>query len=133
MMQSSGLSAQRHGSQRTGARSRLLSLAKLSCLWQSSRVEGRLTCCLMSKSGLMTSIAATISFARAVKAVIAMRAKNHVEPSFLYVADIMKLFNCSRSKAYQIIAELNRELEQKGFLFIRGRISRRYFAERYGA
>lgn len=51
----------------------------------------------------------------------------------MYVADIMKLFNCSRSKAYQIIAELNRELEQKGFLFIRGRISRRYFEERYGA
>ena len=62
-----------------------------------------------------------------------MRAKNHVEPSFLYVADIMKLFDCSWSKAYQIIAELNRELEKKGFLFIRGRISRRYFEERYGA
>lgn len=64
---------------------------------------------------------------------ITMRAKNHTEPSFLYVADIMELFGCSRSKAYQIIAELNRELEQKGFLFIRGRISRRYFEERYGA
>ena len=51
----------------------------------------------------------------------------------MYVADIMKLFNRSRSKAYQIIAELNRELEKKGFLFIRGRISRRYFEERYGA
>ena len=51
----------------------------------------------------------------------------------MYVSDIMKLFNCSRSKAYQIIAELNRELEKKGFLFIRGRISRRYFEERYGA
>lgn len=55
------------------------------------------------------------------------------EPTFLYVTDIMELFNCSRTKAYQIIAELNRELEQKGFLFIRGRISRRYFEERYGA
>lgn len=55
------------------------------------------------------------------------------KPTFLYVSDVMKLFNCSRSKAYQIIAELNRELEQKGFLFIRGRISRRYFEERYGA
>ena len=55
------------------------------------------------------------------------------EPTFLYVADVMKLFKCSRSKAYQIIAELNRELEKKGFLFIRGRISRRYFEERYGA
>ena len=65
--------------------------------------------------------------------VITMRAKNHTEPSFLYVADIMELFGCSRSKAYQIIAELNRELEKKGFLFIRGKISRRYFEERYGA
>lgn len=55
------------------------------------------------------------------------------KPTFLYVSDVMKLFNCSRSKAYQIIAELNRELEKKGFLFIRGRISRRYFEERYGA
>ena len=64
---------------------------------------------------------------------ITMRAKNHTEPSFLYVADIMELFGCSRSKAYQIIAELNRELEKKGVLFIRGRISRRYFEERYGA
>lgn len=45
---------------------------------------------------------------------ITMRAKNHTEPSFLYVADIMELFGCSRSKAYQIIAELNRELEKKG-------------------
>ena len=48
--------------------------------------------------------------------VITMRAKNHTEPSFLYVADIMELFGCSRSKAYQIIAELNRELEKKGFI-----------------
>lgn len=59
--------------------------------------------------------------------------KKRTEPTFLYVSDVMKLFDCSRSKAYQIIAELNRELEKKGFLFIRGRISRRYFEERYGA
>lgn len=54
------------------------------------------------------------------------------EPTFLYVTDVMKLFNCSRTKAYQIIAELNQELEKKGLLFMRGRISRRYFSERYG-
>lgn len=56
-----------------------------------------------------------------------MRAKNHTEPSFLYVADIMELFGCSRSKAYQIIAELNRELEKKEVLFMareRGRKKR---------
>ena len=62
-----------------------------------------------------------------------MRAKNHVEPSFLYVADIMELFGCSKSRAYRVIAELNRELENKGFLYVRGRVSRRYFEERYGA
>lgn len=61
-------------------------------------------------------------------------AKNRTEPkSFLYVSDVMELFQCSRTKAYQVIAELNHELEQKGFLYIRGRISRRYFEERYGA
>ena len=62
-----------------------------------------------------------------------MRAKNHVEPSFLYVADIMELFGCSKSRAYRVIAELNRELKNKGFLYVRGRVSRRYFEERYGA
>lgn len=62
-----------------------------------------------------------------------MRAKNHTEPSFLYVADIMKLFSCSKSRAYKVISELNHELERKGFLYVRGRVSRKYFEERYGA
>lgn len=62
-----------------------------------------------------------------------MRAKNHTEPSFLYVSDIMKLFGCSKAKAYKVIADLNHELESKGFLYVRGRVSRRYFEERYGA
>lgn len=67
------------------------------------------------------------------RAVIVMRAKNHTEPSFLYVADVMELFGCSKSMAYRVIAELNRELENKGFLYVRGRVSRKYFEERYGA
>lgn len=62
-----------------------------------------------------------------------MRAKNHTEQGFLYVADIMELFGCSRAKAYQVISELNHELERKGFLYVRGRVSRKYFEERYGA
>ena len=62
--------------------------------------------------------------------VITMRAKNHTEPSFLYVADIMELFGCSRSKAYQIIAELNIELQQKGKITLHGATSRKYFKER---
>lgn len=52
--------------------------------------------------------------------------RERMPPTFLYVTDVMKLFNCSRTKAYQIIARLNQELEKKGFLFIRGRISSRH-------
>lgn len=70
---------------------------------------------------------------RMTKAVIMMRAKNHTEPSSLYVADIMELFGCSKSRAYKVISELNHELERKGFLYVRGRVSRKYFEERYGA
>lgn len=70
---------------------------------------------------------------RMAKAVITMRAKNHTESSFLYVADIMELFGCSKSRAYKVISELNHELERKGFLYVRGRVSRKYFEERYGA
>lgn len=62
-----------------------------------------------------------------------MKKTKRTEPTFLYVTDIMELFGCSKTKAYQVIAELNRELEKKGFLYIHGRISRRYFEERYGA
>lgn len=56
-----------------------------------------------------------------------------VSKTFLFVEDIMQLFGCSRAKAYQIIAGLNQELKEKGYLFVSGRISRRYFEERYGA
>ena len=56
-----------------------------------------------------------------------------VPQTFLFVEDVMKLFGCSRAKAYQIIAGLNQELKEKGYLFVAGRISRRYFEERYDA
>lgn len=55
------------------------------------------------------------------------------DSTFLYVADVMELLRCSKSRAYKVIADLNHELEKKGFLYIHGRISRRYFEERYGA
>ena len=46
------------------------------------------------------------------------------------VAEVQGLLGISRSKAYQIIKELNSELSQKGFITINGRISRKYFLER---
>lgn len=44
------------------------------------------------------------------------------------VADLLRV---SQSKAYQVIRELNRELEGKGFFTIKGKVSRRYFERRF--
>ena len=46
------------------------------------------------------------------------------------VTEVQGLLGVSRSKAYQIIKELNNELMHEGFITINGHISRRYFMER---
>ncbi|MGN0463317.1 MAG: helix-turn-helix domain-containing protein [Acutalibacteraceae bacterium] len=52
----------------------------------------------------------------------------------LRVADVAKELDVSESYAYKIIRQLNRELKEKGFLTIAGRINRQYFNERiYGS
>lgn len=53
----------------------------------------------------------------------------HTSP-LIGVAEVQGLLGISRSKAYQIIRELNSELSQAGFITINGHISRRYFMER---
>lgn len=45
--------------------------------------------------------------------------------------EVADFFGCCRAKAYQIIKQLNSELEDKGYLTYPGRVSRRYFNERY--
>lgn len=52
----------------------------------------------------------------------------------LYTAkEIAALCGISESSAYKIIARLNKELEGKGYITFRGKISRAYFNERmYG-
>jgi hypothetical protein len=45
--------------------------------------------------------------------------------------EIAEIFNCCRTKAYDIIKELNHELEAKGYLTYSGRVSRKYFNERF--
>lgn len=47
----------------------------------------------------------------------------------LRVADVAKELDVSESYAYKIIRQLNRELKEKGFLTIAGRINRQYFNE----
>ena len=53
---------------------------------------------------------------------------------YMTAAEVAEMVGVSSSKAYRIIKELNEQLAAKGYLTIRGRISRAYFNEKwYGA
>lgn len=54
--------------------------------------------------------------------------------AYYYNADqVQQILGVSRSKAYQIIRELNDELRKKGYLVTPGKISRKYMEEKcYG-
>lgn len=45
--------------------------------------------------------------------------------------EITELLSVSDAKAYHIIRDLNKELTEKGFMVIPGRVNRRYFEERF--
>ena len=50
---------------------------------------------------------------------------------FYTCEDIKKILNIKRNRAYQIIRNLNKELEEKGYLIQQGRVNAKYFNERY--
>ncbi|MBQ9902492.1 MAG: hypothetical protein IJM51_08965 [Clostridia bacterium] len=49
---------------------------------------------------------------------------------YYFAPDIAEILSVSVPTAYRIIARLNAELEAKGYLTVRGRISKKYFTER---
>ena len=51
---------------------------------------------------------------------------------FLNVQDVMEILGVARSRAYQIIHQLNAELEEHGYMTIAGRVHPEYFNERFG-
>ena len=52
---------------------------------------------------------------------------------FLEVGDVMQILGISRSAAYKLMRQINSELEKKGYIVIRGKVSRKYFEGRiYG-
>ena len=53
-----------------------------------------------------------------------------MEKRFLNVEDVCELMECSQSKAYCIIRQLNEELDKKGFLTMAGKVNAQYFNER---
>ena len=50
---------------------------------------------------------------------------------FLIVDDVMQILGISKSAAYNIMRQLIDELKEKGYAVIRGKISRKYFEERF--
>ena len=52
------------------------------------------------------------------------------EQQFLRVTDVASLLDCSESHAYKVMQKLNKELEDKGKITVKGRISKRYLLER---
>lgn len=55
------------------------------------------------------------------------------EKRFLTADDVSAYMEISKSMAYKLIQQLNRELKGKGYITIAGKVSRLYFEERTGA
>lgn len=54
-----------------------------------------------------------------------------METRLMDVNEVAKQLGTSKAYAYKIMRKLNAELEEKGCLIVRGKISRSYFEERY--
>ncbi|MCD7740698.1 MAG: transcriptional regulator [Ruminococcus sp.] len=50
---------------------------------------------------------------------------------FYNAKDISQIMQISDSKAYKIIATLNKELEGSGFITVHGKVNRIYFQQRF--
>lgn len=51
--------------------------------------------------------------------------------TFISVSEVMDTLMVSRASAYRIVKRLNDELNEKGFMVIPGKVSRKYFNERF--
>ena len=54
-----------------------------------------------------------------------------VENKPLYtVYEVMAILDCSLSKAYKIIQEMNAELKQRGYYIVAGKVNSQYFRDK---
>ena len=51
--------------------------------------------------------------------------------TFLTAMEIANILGVSRSAGYKIVSILNNELKDKGFIIVPGRVSKKYFSERF--
>lgn len=52
------------------------------------------------------------------------------EKTFLTVDEVAEILTVSRSKAYEIVRQLNKELKEKGIITVVARVGKAYFYER---
>jgi transposase len=61
--------------------------------------------------------------------------RNAASPKYeyrvLYVEDVMSILNISKKKAYRVIRRINKELMDRGYITIIGRVSEARFREVY--
>lgn len=59
--------------------------------------------------------------------------RQKLERQFIGAKEVAEILGVSESKAYSVIRGLNKELKEKGFIVVQGRVSRAFFQERcYG-
>ncbi len=52
------------------------------------------------------------------------------KPTFLSADDVSQIMGISKSKAYRIIKSINEDLNNRGFITISGKVSKRCFYEK---
>ena len=56
--------------------------------------------------------------------------RQKVERQFIGAKEVAEILGVSESKSYGIIRELNKELKERGFITVQGKVSRVFFQER---
>ena len=52
------------------------------------------------------------------------------EKIYMTVQDVADTLGISKSKAYEIVRQMNQELQEKGYLTVAGRVNSKYFYKR---
>ena len=52
------------------------------------------------------------------------------EKIYMTVQDVADMLGISKSKAYEIVRQMNQELQEKGYLTVAGRVNSKYFHKR---
>lgn len=56
--------------------------------------------------------------------------KGEAMKTYYTCKEVMERLGVCQTKAYQVIRELNKELQDKGYITVQGKVSKKYFEER---